>query len=143
MHRLFVTLSFLPFLYGMILLSCARTEDEKSYPLNVPAGFEISQAVSTDLIAYPMFASFDDKGRLFVFEATEVNNMGTETMATDPSYRIRRLEDSDGDGQFDISVIYADQLPFPMGGTYIDGSLYVAASPDLLRLTDLDGDGIA
>lgn len=111
--------------------------------LEVPEGFEIEEAVSGDLISYPFFGSYDEEGNLFLFESTETNDMGTEVMLAEPSYQIRRLYDKDGDGVFDESVIYADQLPFPMGGTYHDGSLYVAASPDLLKLTDTDGDGVA
>jgi len=110
--------------------------------LSVPEGFTIEEVVSPDLISYPMFASFDDRGRLFVFESTEPNTMGTENMLKEPSYHIRMLEDSNRDGKFDKSHIYADKLPLPMGGAFYQGSLYVAAAPNLLKLTDTDGDGV-
>src|SRR5690606_11813806 len=110
--------------------------------LSVPEGFTIEEVVSPDLISYPMFASFDDRGRLFVFESTEPNTMGTENMLKEPSYHIRMLEDSNSDGKFDKSHIYADKLPLPMGGAFYQGSLYVAAAPNLLKLTDTDGDGV-
>ena len=48
-----------------------------------------------------------------------------------------------GDGTFDKASIFADKLPFPMGGTFHNGSLYVAASPNLLKITDTDQDGIS
>jgi putative membrane-bound dehydrogenase-like protein len=128
---------------GLFFYTCTEVEQMQSYPFQAPEGFEISQAVSGDLVAFPMFATFDDKGQLFVFEATEINNMGTEKMAQEPSYQIRLLKDTDDNGEFDHSVIFADKLPFPMGGTFLNGSLYVAASPDLLKLTDGDGDDVA
>lgn len=90
-----------------------------------------------------MFATFDDLGRLFVFEATETNEMETDTMLASPTYQIRLLRDADLDGIFEQSTIYAGDIPFPMGGAYHNGSLIVAASPDVLKFTDTDQDGRA
>lgn len=129
-------------LVACFTISCTSPEDENPEFL-LQEGFTIESVVSADLIAYPMFASFDDRGRLFVFEATEPNEMSTDEMLEKPSYQIRLLTDSDQDGHFDKSVLYADKIPFPMGGTFYKGSLYVAASPDILKFTDQNDDGIA
>ena len=111
--------------------------------LQVPEGFTIERIAGPALLSYPMFGVQDDRGRLFVFESTEPNTMTTEEMLAKPSYHIRVLSDDDGDGDFDTSTIYADKLPFPKGGAFVDGSLFVAAAPHLLRLKDTDGDLIA
>ncbi|MEX2595087.1 MAG: PVC-type heme-binding CxxCH protein [Anditalea sp.] len=111
--------------------------------LKVPAGFTIEEAAPPELLSFPMFASFDDRGRLFVFESTGPNTMGTEAMLNNPPYHIRLLEDLSGDGVFDKSTIFADSIPLPMGGEFYQGSLYIAAPPNLERLTDTNGDGIA
>jgi putative membrane-bound dehydrogenase-like protein len=134
----------LPFLTGLLIFSSCqpKTPDEQGI-FQLPSGFTMEPVVSGDLIAYPMFATFDDRGRLFVFESTESNEMGTDSMLAYPTYQIRLLEDRDDDGIFDKSTIYADGIPFPMGGTWFDGSLYVAAAPDLLKYTDVDDDGRA
>lgn len=108
--------------------------------LAVPDGYTIERIVDPGLIAYPMFGVQDDAGRLFVFESTQPNTMTTEEMLASPSYHIRVLEDVDDDGRYDRSTIFADRLPFPKGGAFVDGSLYVSAAPSLLRLKDTDGD---
>lgn len=96
-----------------------------------------------DLISYPMFATLDDRGRLFVSESTGPNTMTTREMLANPANQVRVLEDVDGDGVYDRSHIFADRIPLPQGGTFYRGALYVAAPLDLLRLEDSDGDGIA
>jgi putative membrane-bound dehydrogenase-like protein len=128
------------FFYG-----CAGKEPQirELGTLVVSEGFTIDEAVSPDMLSYPMFASFDDRGRLFVFESTEPNIMGTKAMLEEPSYHIRLLEDEDEDGVFDKSTLFAENIPLPMGGSFYQGSLYIAAPPNLERLTDTDGDGVA
>ena len=54
-----------------------------------------------------------------------------------------RLEDTDGDGRFDKSVVFADRMMFPEGAMWLAGSLYVSAPPSIWKLTDTDGDGVA
>ena len=111
--------------------------------LQVPEGFTIESAVSETLLSYPMFASFDGSGRLFVFESTEPNVKGTAQMLAEPSYHVRLLQDLDGDGDFEKTSIFAKNIPFPKGGVFYQGSLYVTESPNLTRYTDSDGDGVA
>lgn len=140
-------ISALPLLIGIISIFSACTKKDPGFrevaTLTVPEGFTIEEAVPSDMLSYPMFASFDDRGRLFVFESTEPNIMGTETMLEAPSYHIRLLEDEDQDGVFDKSSLFAEKIPLPMGGSFYQGSLYIAAPPNIERLTDTDGDGVA
>ena len=58
-------------------------------------------------------------------------------------HRILRLEDTNGDGDFDKATVFADRMMFPEGALWHDGSLYVAAPPSIWKLTDTDGDGVA
>lgn len=128
---------------GFLLMNCSDDYNEELSIFQLPEGFTIESVVPSNLISYPMFASFDSKGRLFVFESTEANEMTTEEMLAEPSYQVRLLTDTNLDGTFDASTVFADKIPFPMGGSFHDGSLYLAASPDLLKLTDTNGDGVA
>lgn len=111
--------------------------------LHVPEGFAIERVAGADLLSYPMFLTPAGEGRLYVFEATAPNTMSTEAMLEHPSYHVRLLEDRDGDGVYDASRIFADRIPFPMGGAVVGDDLFVAAAPDLLRLRDTTGDGVA
>src|SRR5690606_29538312 len=140
-HRL--SYFFLGSLLLIFQIGCSLEKEDGSSDFHIPDGFTIEPAVSPDLISFPMFATFDDQGRLFLFESTGPNDMSMDTMLNHPSYHIRLLSDTDMDGVFDQSVIFADKIPFPMGGTFHNGSLYAAAPPDLLKLTDEDGDGVA
>ena len=110
--------------------------------LHVPDGFMIESVVAPDLVSYPMFATFDNQGRLFVIESSG-KTTSTDDVLKNPTFQIRLLEDVDGDGIYDNSKVFADQIPYPMGGTFYQGSLYVTAPPNLMRFTDTDGDGVA
>ena len=133
-------------LSASVLFFLGNKEKEMAVPeldgLQVPEGFTIERAVDPGMISYPMFASFDSDGRLFVFES-DGSSPTNQGMLTNPPYHVRLLEDTDGDGKFDKSKIFADSLSFPKGGVFYNGSLYVTSSPDLLRLTDTNGDGVA
>jgi putative membrane-bound dehydrogenase-like protein len=107
--------------------------------ITVPAGFRIELASAPGVVSYPMLGDFDDRGRLFLCESSG-RTMKTPEMTADPNYQVTVLEDTNGDGVFDKSTVFADKLTLPAGAVWLDGSLYVAAPPDLLRLTDTDGD---
>ena len=82
------------------------------------------------------------EGRLYVADSSGSNDK-VDKQLEDRPHRIVRLEDTDGDGRFDKSVVFADRMMFPEGTMWLDGSLYVAAPPSIWKLTDTDGDGVA
>ncbi len=67
----------------------------------------------------------------------------TEKTTDAPLGRIRLLKDDDGDGIFDRSTIFAENLSWPTGLALWRGGVYVLATPDLWYLKDTDGDGVA
>ncbi len=129
----------------MVLLSNGATADEVKlggHRFQLPDGFTIQQIAGPPLVDRPICADFDQQGRLYVADSSGSNDP-VEEQVKDPTHRIVRLEDSNGDGQFDKSIVFADRIMFPEGTLWHDGSLYVAAPPSIWKLTDTDDDGVA
>jgi len=108
----------------------------------LPEGYTIERAAGPQLVDRPISADFDEQGRLYVTDSSGSNAPLKEQMEN-PIHRIMRLEDTNGDGIFDKSVVFADKMIFPEGAMWYDGSLYVAAPPSIWKLTDTDDDGVA
>jgi len=108
----------------------------------VPDGFTIEKVAASPLVKHPMMAGFDDRGRLFVAASAGVNLRAHDLMENPPSY-IQMLEDTNGDGTFDKSTIFADKLTLPQGALWYRGALYVASPPNIWRFEDTDDDGVA
>src|SRR3989475_8129694 len=92
-------------------------------------------AAEPDVVA-PVALAWDADGRLFVAEMTDYPSGPV-------SGRIRLLEDRDGDGRYEHSVVFADKIAFPTGVMPWNGGILVTAAPDILFFKDNDGDGRA
>ncbi len=116
-------------------------------PLNghvftLPDGFTIELVADSKLAPHPISADFDELGRLYVTDSSGTNDPSKKQLEDKP-HRIVRLEDTNGDGVFDTSTVWADKLMFPEGAMWHAGSLYVSAPPSIWKLTDTDDDGVA
>lgn len=82
----------------------------------------------------PVAITWDADGRLFVAEMFDypVGPM---------KGRVKLLEDSDGNGHYEKSSVFADQLAFPNSLLPWKDGLLVTAAPDILYLRDTDSDG--
>jgi putative membrane-bound dehydrogenase-like protein len=154
MHRSFLLLPLL------IFAPVARTApSEKLEPLpqipagyhqiklnghtfTLPEGFTIELAAGSPLVERPIVAAFDEKGRLYVCDSSGSNEKVAEQVKKKP-HRIVRLEDTIGNGKYDKSTVYVSNVMFPEGAMWLNGSLYVAAPPQILKFTDTDDDGKA
>ncbi len=108
----------------------------------VADGFVLEKVAGQGLVDRPIVADFDELGRLYVADSSG-SNENVKKQEVERPHRIVRLEDSDGDGKFDKSVVFADKMMFPEGAMWLDGSLYVSAPPSIWKLTDTDNDGVA
>jgi putative membrane-bound dehydrogenase-like protein len=141
------TLSIVSLMAACALGMQARGEETLTAPqglaaITVPDGFTVEVAAGAPLIERPMLAAFDDRGRLYVCDSSGVNLRGLE-LSKDPPHSIRVLEDTNGDGVFDKSTVFADKLVFPQGIVWHDGAVYCSSPPSFWKLTDTDGDNQA
>jgi len=112
------------------------------HTFSLPDGFTVEVAADNDLAPRPIAGSFDESGRLYITDSSGSNKPPAEQLK-DPQSRILRLEDSDGDGRFDRTSVFADKVMFPQGCLWHAGSVYVAGPPSIWKFTDTDGDGKA
>ena len=106
----------------------------------VKPGFKIEFVAHEPQVRDPIALSFDENGRMFVCEMIDYSE---ERDRTPHLGRVSTLEDKDGDGFYETSTVFADDLPLPTGLLWAHGALFVAATPHIWRFQDTDGDGRA
>ncbi|HEV3028482.1 MAG TPA: PVC-type heme-binding CxxCH protein, partial [Planctomycetota bacterium] len=134
-------------LLGLPALCPGHLSAQEQPPLTVPEGFVVEKVAGPPLIDWPMFASFDDRGRLYVAEsagAPEKNfHVDVQSLLEHPPHRIVLLEDTRGEGRFDKKQIFADRMTYPSGLVWHEGAIYCASPPSLWKLEDTKGAGVA
>ena len=108
----------------------------------LPEGYVIELVAAPPLVRHPLMGGFDDRGRLYLAESAGLDLKAQELLEQKPNF-VRRLEDTDGDGRFDRSTIFADAMVMPQGAVWHQGALYVCSPPHVWRLVDTDDDGVA
>jgi putative membrane-bound dehydrogenase-like protein len=109
--------------------------------MHVAPGLRVELVAAEPQVADPVAIAFDENGRLWVVEMADYPNGPPDGQP--PLSRIRLLEDRDGDGQYELSRIFADRILFPNGIQPWHGGVIVTAAPYILYLKDTDGDGRA
>ncbi|MHB8955106.1 MAG: PVC-type heme-binding CxxCH protein [Pirellulaceae bacterium] len=125
----------------VVAWSCRTVAAEGPYTFHMPDGFSIEQVAGPPEIQFPMFATLDDHGRLFVAESSGLDLYEELTNLT-RKCRISVLEDRDGDGRYEHVRVFADKLVFPMGLVWHDGYLYVCDPPEVV-VYEIRADGTA
>src|SRR5688572_609040 len=82
----------------------------------IKPGLRLELVAAEPLVVSPVAMAFDENGRLFVVEMRDYSERRPERLG-----RIRLLEDTDGDGRFDQSSVYADNFPWPTAVICYDG----------------------
>lgn len=107
--------------------------------IHVPAGWKVELVAAEPDVLDPVAFDWDERGRLWIVEMADYP-LGMDN-AGKPGGRIRVLEDTNDDGRYDRSTLFADGLNFPNGLlTWRDGVI-VTAAPNILFLRDTNGDG--
>lgn len=116
-------------------------ETEKRFPaLRVPPGFKATLFACDPLIEYPSVMSIGPRPDSVFLAHDYVTGLGYDIVRRS---EIRRLEDTDGDGYADKSVVFAGGFNSIQGLAFHQGRVYVMHSPFLTSLRDTDGDGTA
>ncbi len=106
----------------------------------VKSGFTLQLAAHEPQVRDPIAICYDERGRMFVCEMIDYSERRDEIPHLG---RVSVLEDKDGDGYYETSRVFADNLPWPTGLIWANGGLYVIATPDIWRFEDRAGKGIA
>jgi putative membrane-bound dehydrogenase-like protein len=113
-------------------------------------GFEMQLIAAEPLVTDPVALTYDADGHAYVCEMNDypytdkATHKPSQENPTDlPLGKVRLLTDTDGDGTFDKSTVFADGLSWPTGTACWKGGIFVTATPDVWYLKDTNNDGVA
>ena len=112
--------------FSCFSLSAQGIETVKFDPhtFSLPDGYTLKQVAAPPLVQRPIHMYFDVDGSLYVTDSSGNTDKAPKQLKN-PTHRILRLVDRDGDGTFDQSIVFAERLPFPEGILVYEGSIYV------------------
>jgi len=112
-------------------------------------GFSVELVAAEPLVGDPVDACFDEFGRMFLAEmhgypfSQEPTQLNPQGGGAKNAGIIRMLEDTNGDGRMDKSVVFADNISWPTSLCCYDGGIFVIAPEFLYYFKDTDGDNKA
>ncbi|MGM0489660.1 MAG: PVC-type heme-binding CxxCH protein, partial [Planctomycetota bacterium] len=122
-------------------------------------GFRIELVCAEPLVSDPIAIDWGPDGRLWVVEMgdypegrkrpADIGGAAYADLATRTRRaalgkgRIRVLEDTNQDGQYDRSTVFVDNLSFPTGVMVWGRGILVTCAPEIFYAEDTDGDGKA
>jgi putative membrane-bound dehydrogenase-like protein len=115
--------------------------EESLRSIEVREGYQVELMAAEPLLMDPVAIDWGPDGRLWVAEMADYPS-GMDGHGK-PGGRVRFLTDSDGDGQYDKSQVFVENLPFPTAVTTWRNGILITAAPDVLYAEDRDGDGSA
>jgi putative membrane-bound dehydrogenase-like protein len=145
------------------------TPEQSTAAFRLPTGFRMEAVASEPLIASPSGVCWDERGRMFVGELhgynlagqldiEELNKTGkldtqVRRVQADEKFKVaaragtfggvKLLRDTDGDSRMDAADTWAADLPPVYGIVPARGGVIAVCAPDIVFLTDRDGDGRA
>jgi glucose/arabinose dehydrogenase/mono/diheme cytochrome c family protein len=119
--------------------------EESLKSMYLPKGYRMEVVASEPMIAEPVSIAWDGNGKMYVAQMMTYMQDIDGTNEDAPWSRISVLEDTDGDGKMDKSVVFLDSLVlprimFPLDDRLIVGETY---NRNLYSYKDTNGDGVA
>lgn len=108
---------------------------------HVRPGYELQLVASEPLVKDPVAIAWGADGRLWVAEMADYP-YGMDGKGK-PGGRIRCLRDTNGDGKYDQSTLFLDNISFPNGVMPWRDGILVTAAPEIFYAEDTNGDGVA
>ena len=102
----------------------------------VADGYKVELVVAEPLIQDPVAFDWSEDGRLWVVEMTDYP-LGVDGNGK-PGGRIKVLEDTNQDGNYDKAKVFATGLSFPNGILCWKDGILITCAPDILFLPDRD-----
>ena len=118
-----------------------RSAEQSLKSMRVRLGFTIELVAAEPLTMDPVAIDFGPDGKLWVVEMADYP-LGLDDHGK-PGGRVRYLEDLDGDGTYDKSSLFLDNIAFPTGVLAVGDGVIVSAAPKIFYAEDTDGDGVA
>ncbi len=128
-----------------IASSAPKVPADEQKAFRLPPGYEIQLVAAEPDIHKPLNINFDAKGRLWVTETVEYPFPAKPDKGRDA---VKILEDFGDDGRAKKITTFAGGLNIPIGVVPLSvggkgDSAFVYSIPNILRLSDTDGDGKA
>ena len=121
----------------------ALTPDEALKSFEVAPGYKLEIAAADPLVQEPVAIAFGPDGRMWVVEMRgympDLDGNGEDL----PVGRVVVLRDRDGDGRYDESTVFVDNLILPRAIALVGDGALIGAPPELNFWRDTDGDGTA
>ncbi len=135
------------FIEGQIQKPIAESLPEAKSPqaslrsIRTRPGFQVELVAAEPMVMDPIAFAWGPDGKFWVVE------MGDYPLGTDGKGkhggRVRFLEDADGDGRFEKSTVFLDELGYPTGVMPWRKGVLVTCAPEIFYAEDTDGDGKA
>ncbi len=126
------------------LSTLSAAQDSSSPDFELPEGLEATLWAESPHFYNPTAIDIDSRGRVWVTEAVNYRKWDGRNPGRvhENGDRVVILEDRNGDGQCDSSIVFAQDkdLVAPLGIAVIGERVFVSASPNLFVYTDTDGD---
>jgi glucose/arabinose dehydrogenase len=113
--------------------------------IHLQKGYRIELVAAEPMIHEPVAMAWDGNGRLYVAEMNTYMQDADGTGEMKPVCSVKRLEDTNGDGKMDKSVVFISNLVLPRMILPLDDRLLVneTNSNHIYSYRDTNGDGVA
>jgi mono/diheme cytochrome c family protein/glucose/arabinose dehydrogenase len=121
----------------------ALTPEQAMKTFKLATGYKLELAAAEPQVQEPVAVTFGTDGRMWVVEMRgympDLDGNGEDA----PIGRVVALRDLDGDGRFEESKVFVDQLVLPRAIALVGDGVLIGAPPELAFYRDTDGDGKA